>query len=219
MMTSADGALSLMRQHGLLLLSDARLPSLVALLSGGPIRGSWWGSPAGGRIYAALQVLDDHPDVASTKLVSGKSTFVHRQLWPVLVAVGSAREPWQLEGLSEPARVLLDLVTRDDEVRTDAVAWIVDPKRGKSGDAARELERRLLVYADEVHTESGAHAKVLRTWQSWAQHVGLAAPGMSPTEARRRLDEVVDHLNEEFAGDGRTPWTSVPGRLSRRARQ
>jgi hypothetical protein len=214
-----DRALGLLRQHGLLLLSDARLPSLVALLSGGPIRGSWWGSPAGGEIYNVGQLLDDHPDVASTKLVSGKSTYVHRPLWPLLVSIGTAREAWQLDGLSRPAQVLLDLVTRDEEVRTDAVAWIVDPQRGKSGDAARELERRLLVYADELHTESGAHAKVLRTWQGWAAHVGLSRARTPPAEARLRLDEIVEGLNDEFAGDGRTPWSPATASVSRRVRR
>jgi hypothetical protein len=210
-----DRALDLLRQHGLLLLSDGRLPSLVSLIAGGPIRGSWWGHPAGGRIYTVGNLLDDHPDVASTKLVSGKSTFVHRPLWPLLLGVGAARDPWQLEGLSQPAQVLLDLVTRDGEVRTDAVAWIVDPQRGKSGDAARELERRLLVYADELHTESGAHAKIVRTWHAWAAQVGLSAAGPPPAEARLQLDDVMERMNAEFAGDGRTPWQPVSRRVRR----
>src|SRR6201999_1926913 len=42
-------------------------------------------------------------------------------------------------------------------------------------DLARELERRLLVQAVEIHTSSGAHAKVLQSWPRWSAEVQLQA--------------------------------------------
>ena len=212
-----ERALELLEDYGLLLLSDTRLPSVVALIAGGPIGGSWWGHAQGANIYTLLQRLDHHPDVATAKLLSGKTTYVHRSLWESLVCVGSAREAWQTRGLSDAGTVLLDLVTRDEEVRTDAVAWIVDPRRGKSGDAARDLERRLLVHSDEVHTESGAHAKVLQTWPAGAQAVGVVSTTRHPDDARRTFDTLVERLNAEFAGTVKTPW-SVSAAARRYAR-
>jgi hypothetical protein len=203
---SLQRVMEALARDGLLLLTDSALPSLVGLVAGQPVRGSWWGHRASVSIYAVLQAVAHHPDVVCVRLVSGKNTFVHRRLWPTLLAVAAAGAPWQTHRLSDSARVLLDLVERDGEVRTDAVAWIVDPRRGKSGEPARELERRLLVHSDEVHTESGAHAKVLRTWPEWASQVGVTASGESAEAACASLDVLVAQLNEAHGGDGRLPW-------------
>src|SRR5437899_11542737 len=46
------------------------------------------------------------------------STVVHRTLWPAVVAIGRARESWQVERLSHDARNLLAEVDRKP-VRTD----------------------------------------------------------------------------------------------------
>lgn len=76
---------------GLLLMSDAKFPSIVTIVAGKPVRGSWWGSPSGELIYEQGNALGDHPDALLTKLVSGKVTFVHRNLWPAVYAVGTGR--------------------------------------------------------------------------------------------------------------------------------
>jgi len=74
-------ALALLARDGLLLMSDPALPSIVALVAGAPVRGSWWGHPQGRTIYTLANRLIDHPDVLLLKLVAGKDTFVHRSLW------------------------------------------------------------------------------------------------------------------------------------------
>jgi len=71
-----------------------------ATIVGAPVPGSWWGHPLGQKIYHVSQQLSAHRDVLETKLVSGKVTFVHRILWPALLGVATAREPWQLQRLS-----------------------------------------------------------------------------------------------------------------------
>ena len=61
----------------------------MLLVAGEPVRGSWWGHPKGHDIFAACQHLLQHPDATTAKLVSGKVTYVHRELWPSLLAVAT----------------------------------------------------------------------------------------------------------------------------------
>lgn len=83
-------------EHGVVLASArGPVPSVAEAIAGGPIRGSWWGHPRGQAIFEALTALGDAPEVKCFKLVGGKVTFVHRRLWPALVALagelGAAR--------------------------------------------------------------------------------------------------------------------------------
>jgi hypothetical protein len=197
---------------GLLLLSDPALPSLVGLIVGEPLRTSWWGHPLGGVIYQAMNALDEDPGVLSTKLVAGKVTYVHRRLWPAVYALGCAREAWQIDGLSPAARWLLDQVDVDGELQTDLVVPPA-PVPGRTADAARELERRLLVHAAEFHTPSGAHAKTLQTWARWASHVHLTPPQLAVSEARRQLEQAADRLGEAVAhAHAVLPWQTTSRR-------
>ena len=137
-------------KHGLLLLQDKKLPSVVGIITGEVVPGSWWSHPRAQEIFVQLEKLDD---VVAAKLIAGKVTFIHRRLVPALAAVGAAREPWQMRGLSPAARKLLARVDRDGSARA-------------SGAPAKELQLRLLVNAHEEHTESGRHETVLELWPS-----------------------------------------------------
>lgn len=194
---------------GLLLESDREFPSVVTLVAGGPVRGSWWAHPMAQEIYAVSHPLAEHADVVVCKLVSGKNTFVHRSFWPALLAVGRAREPWQLRDLPSAARKLLAAVSRSGGLRTDAIPWPGGRRKDSPGELARELERRLLVYSEEVHTETGAHAKQLETWQRWAKRVGLRTR-MSAATGQRRLGDAVVELNDRSRATGRLPWQRHP---------
>lgn len=184
-----------LEQHGLLLLQDAKLPNVVSLVSGGPVQGSWWSARSAHAIYALLTELDDHPDVASAKLVSRKVTLVHRRLFPELAAIGRERARWQLEGLSREARALLERVDEEGEVRA-------------TGKACKELTERLLAHSGQVHTDSGAHATVLTDWKRWARARGPLGRLPSAQRARTKLEETVARLNEEHGGRGTLPWAS-----------
>ena len=92
---------------GLLLLSDAALPSVAGLVAGERIGGSWWGHPRAQEIYQAANGLADSPDVIVTKLIAGKVTYVHRRLWPALVAMATSDQLWQTRGLGAAALTLL----------------------------------------------------------------------------------------------------------------
>lgn len=81
-------------RHGVVLAAGkGPVPSIAEAVAGEPIRGSWWGHPAGRAIFAALEQLDDADDVRCFKLVGGKITFVHRRLWPALVALAGELGP------------------------------------------------------------------------------------------------------------------------------
>jgi hypothetical protein len=179
--------------NGLLLLSDPALPSVTGLIVHEPLRGSWWGHPQGGLIYHVSTALEDHPDVVSTKLVAGKVTLVHRRLWPAVYTVGTARDSWQLSGLSAQALWLLAETDACGEAHTND---LLPPRRKELPRAARELERRLMVHATEIHTPGGAHAKVLETWPHWAERTSFPVNPVSVSDAKRGLEDAVNRLAE-----------------------
>ena len=143
------------------------------------------------------------------RLVSGKVTYVHRRLWPAVLAIGRAREPWQTRGLSRMARAILARLTRSGTLRTDRIAG---PARRVSG-AARELEERLLVHTEWIHTERGAHARVLETWDHWGRRSGIGKDRRSALRigaALATLERVVAGMSDGCAADARLPWQKGP---------
>jgi hypothetical protein len=190
-MPDPRGLADALEREGLLLASDATLPSVATLVAGMPVRGSWWGHPKGRAIFAAIRALEHHPDAVAVLLVRGKVTFVHRRLWPALLAITQSGEAWQRRGLSAAARALLAKVRRSGSVQA-------------SGDAVRDIERRLRARVEEVHTERGGHAKQLETWDRWAarEHV---TPAATVAEAKASIEAAVERW-----GTGRTsrglPW-------------
>jgi xanthosine utilization system XapX-like protein len=161
-MRPADPVLAALAANGLILTQDKALPNVVGILTGEFLRTSWWSHPKAHLIFSVLSELAEHPDVLFTKLLSRKDTLVHRSLWPAVLAVGSAREPWQVQGLSDDAKRLLERLDRDGSVHA-------------AGAPVRELEARLLARAQEVHTESGRHEKALESWHAWSARVGCSA--------------------------------------------
>ena len=82
----ADSTLEWIRQHGVVLQSArGPVPNVAQFIAGEPIRGSWWGHPAGKEIYAILNILDDSPDIVSTRLINRKVTLLHRRVWASVV--------------------------------------------------------------------------------------------------------------------------------------
>jgi hypothetical protein len=191
---------------GLLTLSYSFFPSVDKSVAGGPFRGSWWAHESARTIFAVSEMLEDHPDVAVMKLISGKVTFVHRELWDRIYSIGVGREDWQLKKLTTHARQLLKTLDAEGTLHTNKLSNAFGPK---PGDTARELELRLLVHAEQIHTESGAHAKVLETWDAWANRVGFRARPKDPLAARRFLEQRVEEINQKHNGTGRLPWPSV----------
>jgi hypothetical protein len=195
-------ALRELERDGLMLETDPKLPSLVALVAGGPVQGSWWGHPLGHTIFAAGEALHEHPDVLLVKLVSGKATWVHRRLWAALLAVALSGEGWQSDGLSEEARRLLVRVRREGEVAA-------------TGDPALELETRLLVRASSAHTRTGRHVKSLERWERWAERAGVSVGTTTGESGRAELELALAELNTRHDGAGRLPWQKGVRRRTR----
>jgi hypothetical protein len=179
---------------------------LTSLVIGEPIRGSWWGHPLGNEIYHLYNDLADQPPVLIVKLVSAKVTFVHRRLWPAVVAVGEARAGWQVDGLTPAATNLLKMVDESGQLAWDDIPPFLPPNNSSATEAVRALEARLLVHTGEVHTPSGAHAKNIHTWRWWLSSVDPAARLPEVAEASQQLESVVEELNERYAAAGRLPW-------------
>lgn len=174
-MTSTKQVLKHLEAHGLLLLADANLPSLVALVVGEPVRGSWWGHPKGNAIYNLASGVEDHADVLTLKLVTGKVTFVHARLWGDLLALVTPPKPWQTKGLGQDAKRLWQAVEKQGPLRLDLVPPTLASRLDDAKAAATLLVARLLVLSESVHTESGKHATQLRSWEAWATDKNVSA--------------------------------------------
>lgn len=200
-----DGPYTYLRERGLLLETDRAFPSLVAMMAGGPVKGTWWAHPLANEIYQVGMRLMKQSDVIYVRLVAGKMTYVHRRLWPALYSVATAREPWQLANLPESAKSMLKMLDKRESLRMDEIKSARTAK--KLGTDARLLESRLLAFGDDVHTDSGAHVKRVETWPHWAKRVGFETNELPASdEARRELERVVAQLNLEHSADATLPW-------------
>ena len=203
--TAFQSVLAKLQAFGFLLESDQKLPSVCSLITGEPLRSSWWSHPKAGTIFQVNEQLEEHPDVLITKLLSGKVTFVHRELWPHLLVIGNSRHRWQMDDLTKDGKTLLKLVDAAGAVRTDQLPER-NSMKAKVGDVARDLERKLLVVSQQVHTETGSHAKIIESWKHWQKRVRISASGISKRTAQNNFEERVRQLNEEFGASARLPW-------------
>jgi hypothetical protein len=186
---------------GVLFLSDPKRRSAIEILTGEHPRGSWWSHPRANEIYDILIAVEQRPDVLMAKLLSGKVTLIHRALWPALLTVVTAREPWQTQDL--PAVAAQWLAAFDE---AEAAGAPVPPV---SRTVSKEIESRLLAFAENVHTSGGKHETRLHTWRSWAARASHPWPPTPPTpsviaEAKRTLEAAAARLGPP-APD--LPWT------------
>ena len=76
----------------------------------------------------------------------------------------------------------------------------------EKGADAKLLEARLLVFGDDVHTESGAHVKRIETWQHWAWRTGFHDSVLpKPERAKDEFTRIVEELNSEFSASATLP--------------
>jgi hypothetical protein len=179
--------------RGLLLLQDRKLTCAVRIVSGGVVQGSWWSHPEANRIYAVLEDVTRRPEILVAKLVSGKVTLIHRRLWPAFISVATAREAWQMRGLSTHARRMLGVLDEGD---------VVEP----AGAGAKEIEARLLAFAEKVHTPSGRHVTRLEPWPTWMDRMAVAGGSLRPEEAKRQLESALAGIGGE---PELFPWNTI----------
>jgi len=193
-----------LERFGLLLVSDQNFPSVAYTIAQKQRKGSWWSYPEAHTIFAVNSMLEDHPDVLIMKLISGKVTFVHRELWGGVYSIAVARENWQMKPLSSAARALLKRIDADKSIETGVLGKKFEPKPNI---AARELEFHLLIHTKQVHTPTGAHAKILETWDQWAKAAAFRGRSKDPVAARRSLENRLHSINAEYPNRFvRFPW-------------
>ena len=99
---TADEAIALVREHGVVLASaKGAVPRLTEFIVNEPIKGSWWAHPRGKHIFAILQAVTDSEDILVCRLVGGKITLVHRRLWPALVRANDRFPPNRIAQVRE----------------------------------------------------------------------------------------------------------------------
>lgn len=174
------------------------------------MRGSWWSHRLAQIIFQVNERLEDLEDVLITKLVSGKVTFVHRSVWSEVVAIGRAREGWQLKHLPAAAKDLLGQIETNGSVTTADIIWPSSAKM-KLGDAARELEKKLLIVGTQFHSQSGAHQKQLETWEHWIKRKKFKPTKISIEEAKTLLETKLASLNRRFDASAKLAWQQGRG--------
>lgn len=198
--------LQALRKHGLLLVADNKLPSVVSIIVGKAVPGSWWAHPRGVLIYNTANELEEHADVVVVKLISGKLTFVHRRLWPALVAMGSAHQEWQLRGLSETGRVVLSQLAKAGELYTDALVAVGGYEQKSLNAAAKQIEQRLLAVSEGFRSE-GKHQRHLESWAHWKRRMKIDGK-LNVAKAKMEFETILSKLNKEFTAHGKLPWAS-----------
>src|SRR5262245_31850528 len=114
---------------------DSHTLSATSFLAKEPVEGSWWSHPTANEMYRAISEIDEHEDIAVVKLLGGKLTFVHRRLFPALLAVVTERADWQMKSLSDSALELLDQIEESNRIRADGI---------------RELKREVKLIEDRL---------------------------------------------------------------------
>jgi hypothetical protein len=95
-------ALAFVKRHGVVLESArGRVPSLAAAVAGQPIRGSWWNHPKGSDIFLISRAIRRSSDVLVCRLIDGKITYIHRELWPALILLAGRFRKERLAALKE----------------------------------------------------------------------------------------------------------------------
>jgi hypothetical protein len=116
-----------------------------------------------------------------------------------------------------PPTALSLLAALEGVGRARAERLASDRPRREVAAEGRLLETRLLAFAQQSHTESGAHAKELETWTHWACRVGLAAEPLAAAAARKTLEAACAGLEQTSAAPAAPAWRLGP-RSPRKAR-
>jgi hypothetical protein len=189
-------ALRHLAKEKFLLLVDNRQPSFVTLLTGEPIRGSWFSHPRGKVIHNTSNRLAERRELLALKLIDGKYTYVAPAMRDAAYAIAAGGAAWQEKKLTPPARRLLALLARKGTVPVTAAI---------KKDAAL-LEKLLLCASEEEHTPGGKHVKVLVSWKKLAEKLGHRVKELSREDAERAWEERVREFNRRHGSEFRLPW-------------
>ena len=98
---SVAECLRFVETHGVVLESaHGRVPTVVDFLAGERVT-RWWDHAKGRAIFALTRAIRDSPDVLSCRLIDGKVTYVHRQVWPALLKLSGELDQSSLGAIRE----------------------------------------------------------------------------------------------------------------------
>lgn len=204
-----DEILEALEAQGWMLMAGPETWTLTSRVSGDAIRGSWWGHDSGHAIYDIAMRLEEHPDVETFRLLDRKVTFVHRRLWPAILAAGQERAAWQTGDLRPEDRAVLEEVEAAGKL-TAHRSTVGGLKGRPLGNVVLRLETRLLMHATQEHTDEGAHSKMLESWAHWAERRRVDPGALSPDRGRELIAEAMRAAVTGIELAGRLPW--LPGR-------
>jgi len=195
-------------KFGLLLVQDASFPNVCSIIAGERITGSWWGHAQGNEIYEALGEVHDSNSVLGCKFISGKETLLHKKLWPEFFALLASPDDRKLDELSPLAKQLYIKLGKEGQIRLDEVKLKKGEDKKSLRKARLELEKKLLAYGTNIHSESGHHIAVLQSWDFWKKVSKFKLPKrrVSLSSARSYFEELVSDLNNKFQAKGKLPW-------------
>lgn len=196
-------------EYGLLLEADPDFPSIVGMVTGEKVKGSWWGHRKGNEIFSISRQIRDDDDILLTKLISGKVTYVHKRLWNHLLTILIDKENWQVKNMSTNGENILKLIEEVGAIRADHLELETRNQLSRKdlNKAINEIEKRLLIFSNEVHTEKGTHSKQLKSWNHFIKEKDLELTrNPSALSSKQTIDSIVVELNNKFNSKAKLPW-------------
>jgi hypothetical protein len=192
------------KKHGLLLLSDPELPSLVTLIAGEPVKGTWWGHAKGNLMYNLSQELEDDSEILVIKLINKKITYIHKRHWNALFSIVLEKSDWQTKGLKPEHKSLLQTIQKKKTVRADDASFKKSPT--EIGKLAAKLEEKLVVCSQSIHSESGKHIRQMKTWETHIKEIKFPYKKMKAPEAIAYFDDVFEAWALGNSQNIKVPW-------------
>jgi len=107
-----DEVLSVLRERGILMCHDYELPSATSIIADEKIKGSWWPHKKGSLIFHTLGEVLNSNELLAPKLVNGKVTLLHKDLFSDFFTIVLTESDWQLESIKNDCRDLYKQITK-----------------------------------------------------------------------------------------------------------
>lgn len=156
-------------------------------------------------MYNLSNELMDAIDILALKLINKKITFLSQTHWSEVVAAGREKAPWQMVKLTPAHRNVLDLVDSAGCLQADDLRF--KKSVAEVGKIGSKLEERLLIFSESVHTESGKHIRVLKSWDHLLRERKFKAKKITPEKAMQSLESLADELKSRYQAKVKLPWS------------
>jgi hypothetical protein len=154
------------------------LPVLTEAITARSISGSWMADPEVHRIYGLMGKLH-RMGFVHAPLIMAKEAILDPSLGPAVERI--AADPERIDkakvGLTALARRLLEEVEERGRLRMDA--WTTPATKARP--ARLLLQKELLVWSSDMHTERGYHTSVVVPWgaSDFSKQFAKSATGLS----------------------------------------